>query len=170
MVRLVFCQFNFNITSDEEEEQEEEGASMLYKPSREIKFNFFFKSTQFWTKSVFLKASKRSSIGKTTFICIYPWCHQTVDWKEVTELKKISSGNAALTWAMSSCLLHLTESSSLGSDWGKFSIQSWRSVQIKSFSFSHSWESASRSMISFSSMWNFLPPRVWEKWWGRNKG
>lgn len=47
MVRLVFCQFNFNITSDEEEEQEEEGASMLYKPSREIKFNFFFKSTQF---------------------------------------------------------------------------------------------------------------------------
>lgn len=66
MVRLVFCQFNFNITSDEEEEQEEEGASMLYNPSREIKFNIFFKSTQFWTKSVFLKASKRSSIGKTT--------------------------------------------------------------------------------------------------------
>lgn len=56
------------------------------------------------------------------------------------------------TWATSSSLFHFKESSSFGNDCGKFSRQSYRRVQMRSISFSQSWDKGSLSIISFSTM------------------
>lgn len=79
--------------------------------------------------------------------------------------KKVEGGREgfSVTWATSSSLFHLIDSSSFGSDCGKFSRQSCRRVQIRSISFSHSWDRGSLSKISFSTARNFFPPRLLRK-------
>lgn len=83
-------------------------------------------------------------------------------WRERRKGRKRNK-EFSVTWATSSSLFHLIDRSSFGSDCGKFSRQSCRRVQIRSISFSHSWDRGSLSKISFSTARNFFPPRLFRK-------